>query len=205
MSPRRAALGRDEVLRGAGRVIARRGADATRFADVAAETGSAISTLQYAFGNREDLIIAAIRHTNAADVSRVERALEGLTDPVERFCRFVLTTLRAEAPEPEAREAWLVWIEYWRTAARDRELAREWHSVYEQWKRLLRPIVADGVAAGSFRVEDQEAAITQVLALFDGLCIPMVLADASMPPRRIAELALSASASILACPELSTT
>src|SRR5262249_26601181 len=69
---RRAARGREEVLAGASRVIARRGADATRYADVAAETGTAISTLQYSFGSRADLVIAALRETHRADVALVE-------------------------------------------------------------------------------------------------------------------------------------
>ena len=96
MAPaRRAARGREEVLLGASRVIARRGADATRFADVAAETGSAISTLQYSFGNREDMILAALHHTNPPeDLRRVEDAITGIEDPVERLRRFVQTTLR---------------------------------------------------------------------------------------------------------------
>jgi AcrR family transcriptional regulator len=200
-SARRAARGREDVLAGASRVIARRGADATRFADVAAETGVAISTLQYSFGNRDDLILAALRHTNSADMARVERALAGTEDPVERMRRFVLTTMRADAAPADARESWLVWVEYWRTAARDADLATEWREVYEQWKALVRPILADGTAAGRFAARAGiDATAAQILALFDGLCVPMVLGDRSMSPAAAAALALSAVAALLACP-----
>ena len=190
------------MLVGAGRVIARRGADGTRFADVAAETGSAISTLQYSFGNREDMIIAALRHTNAAGVQRVETALAALDDPVERMREFFRVILRADSSAEEAREWMLVWVEYWRAGARDAELAREWCAVYEQWKELLRRILRDGVAGGDFTVEDIEAASAQLLALIDGLFVPMVLGDASTPPPVAAALALSAVAAILDCPAL---
>ena len=202
-NPRRASRARDDVLAGASRVIARRGADATRFADVAAETGAAISTLQYSFGNRDDLIIAALRRTNAVDMMRVEQALAGIEDPVERMRRFVLTTVRADAEPAEARESWLVWVEYWRTAARDPDLAHEWRAVYQQWKALVRPILTDGIAAARFTAAaGVEVAAAQTLALFDGLCVPMVLGDPSMSPQAVGELALAATATILTCPAL---
>ncbi len=48
---RRAGRRKVAVLEAAGRVISDRGADATRFADVAAESGVPVSTLQYYFGS----------------------------------------------------------------------------------------------------------------------------------------------------------
>src|ERR1700675_1389884 len=82
---RRAGRGKLDVLHGARRVIARRGADATRFRDVAAETGSAVSTLQYSFGSREDLIIAALEDAAEADLDRVRMAAEAASGPVEQL------------------------------------------------------------------------------------------------------------------------
>ncbi len=202
MAPRRAARGREEVLLGAGRVIARRGADATRFADVAAETGSAISTLQYSFGNREDMILAALHHTNAEDLRRVENAIAGIEDPIERLLRFVETTLRSDADTAEARESWLTWVEYWRAAARDEDVARQWHTVYEEWKQLLRPILTDGIEAGAFQIADVDAAAAQVLALFDGLSVPMVLGNPAMPLKVLTRLALSGVAALVGCAAL---
>ncbi len=57
---RRAGRRKIAVLEAACRVIADRGADATRFADVAAESGVPVSTLQYYFGSREDLLVAGV-------------------------------------------------------------------------------------------------------------------------------------------------
>jgi len=51
-------------------VIASRGAEATRFADVAAESGVPVSTLQYYFGSREDLLVAAFRHASGTEIAR---------------------------------------------------------------------------------------------------------------------------------------
>jgi AcrR family transcriptional regulator len=200
---RRAARGRENVLAGVRRVLARRGADATRFSDVIAETGTALSSLQYRFGNREDLIIAAMRNTNASEVARVKAAMQGAGDPPALLRLFVRETIRVGVPVPEAREGWLVWVEYWRAAARDPDLAVEWQAAYKQWRDLLRPILEAGLERGDFRPPaDIEAVITLTLALFDGLSIPMVLEQADVEPDRAAELTLATLASLLGAPAL---
>lgn len=200
---RRAARGREEVLAGASRVIARRGADATRYADVAAETGAAISTLQYSFGSRADLVIAALRETHRADVALVETALAGLEDPVQRLRTFVLNTVEFDADPETVREGWLVWVEFWRAGARDPELAAEWRAAYEDWVSVVEEIVTDGIAAGVFPSEQPPRAVAvQTLALLDGLGIPMVLRDPAMAPERMLATALAALATLLRCPAL---
>jgi AcrR family transcriptional regulator len=200
---RRAARGREQILSGAARVIAERGADATRFTDVAAETGTAVSTLQYSFGNRDDLIIAALRHTNETIKAEVAQVTAGVEDPIERMRRFIHTTMIGDEGPQAAREAWLLWIEYWRSGAHDPELAQEWYDVYDQWKAIAQPIVEAGRNAGVFAPHPAiDDAVTLVLSIFDGLIVPMVLGHASMPPSRARNLAMEAVARILGCPAL---
>src|SRR5579872_4757013 len=85
---RRAARGKEELLRTAATVVAQRGLEHTRFADVSSATGVAISTLQYYFGSREDLLIAVIEyamqeelhqlHTIVAEKAPADQRLESL-------------------------------------------------------------------------------------------------------------------------------
>ena len=79
---RRAGRRKIAVLEAACRVIADRGADATRFADVAAESGVPVSTLQYYFGSREDLLVAAFRHASSAEIAALEAEVAGHRRPV---------------------------------------------------------------------------------------------------------------------------
>jgi AcrR family transcriptional regulator len=204
--PRRRArrAGRDKlhVLRAARRVIAERGADATRFRDVADETGSAISTLQYSFGSREDLIIAAFEAAAAADFERVRRAAEAADGPVDRLRALVSQSVVAESDE-DAREAWLVWVEYWRAAARDHELRAGSADVYARWRALVGSVLADGRAAGAFRRDlDIDQAATQVMALLDGVGVPLVLRHPGITSAGAASAVLDALASILDCDAL---
>jgi AcrR family transcriptional regulator len=199
---RRAARGKPQVLHGARRVIARRGADATRFRDVAAETGAAISTLQYSFGSREDLIIAAFEDAAAADIDRVRQAADAAPGPVERLRALVRASVVAESDE-EARDAWLVWVEYWRAAARDAELRSGSAAVYAEWRALVGRVLEEGRAVGAFRADlDIETAATQVLALLDGVGVPVVLGHPGTTSARAAATVLDALAGILGCAEL---
>jgi AcrR family transcriptional regulator len=95
---RRAGRRKIAVLEAAGRVIAERGADATRFADVAAESGVPVSTLQYYFGSREDLLVAAFRHASGTEIAALEADLPGLDDPWQQLAHVVTTALRGYQP-----------------------------------------------------------------------------------------------------------
>jgi AcrR family transcriptional regulator len=199
---RRAGRDKPHVLRAARRVIAQRGADATRFRDVAAETGSAISTLQYSFGSREDLIIAVFEDAAAADFERVRRAAQAADEPVDRLRALVRQSVVAES-DADAREAWLVWVEYWRAAARDDELRAGSADVYAKWRALVGGVLEDGRAAGVFRSDlDIDQAATQVMALLDGVGVPLVLGHPGITSARAAAAVLDALAGILACDAL---
>jgi AcrR family transcriptional regulator len=200
---RRAGRGKSQVLHGAQRVIATRGADATRFLDVAAETGTAVSTLQYSFGSREDLIIAALENAAWADLERVRKACTAASGPVEKLRTLVSESVVTDSVG-QAREAWLVWVEYWRAAARDEELRSGSAAVYAQWRALVGGILAEGRAAGAFSAGvDVDRAATQLLALLDGVGVPLVLDHPGMTSEHAAGAVLGALAAILGCPELS--
>ena len=101
--PRRAGRRKVQVLEAAGRVIAERGADATRFSDVAAQSAVPISTLQYYFGSREDLLVAAFRHASGTEIAGLQAELAALDDPWDQLARIVTRALdgyRAETADP---------------------------------------------------------------------------------------------------------
>jgi AcrR family transcriptional regulator len=196
---RRAGRAKRDVLHGARRESALRGADATRFRDVADETGSAVSTLQYSFGSREDLIIAALEDAAEADLERARQAATAVSGAVAQLRALVRESVIAGSDET-SREQWLVWVEYWRAAARDSELRSGSAAVYARWRTLVGGILADGREAGDFRVDlDTDQAAIQVLALLDGVGGPVVLEHPGMTSTRAAAVVLDALAAILGC------
>src|SRR2546430_3757968 len=116
---RRAGRRKIAVLEAACRVIAERGADATRFADVAAESGVPVSTLQYYFGSREDLLVAAFRHASSEEIAALEAELAAMGDPWQRLTRIVARAVAGYQAD-EARSGRL-WIESWHFGIRDPE------------------------------------------------------------------------------------
>jgi AcrR family transcriptional regulator len=199
---RRAGRGKVDVLQGAGSVIARRGAEGTRFVDVANETGSAISTLQYSFGSRDDLIMAALDEAARTDLARVRAACEAAADPVAQLRALAAAAVGVDG-EDGARDAWLVWVEYWRAAARDSELREGSAAIYAGWRSLVTAILEHGREQGVFTESfDIDHATTQVLALIDGVGVPLVLKHPETTTATATDAVLSALAAILGCPAL---
>jgi AcrR family transcriptional regulator len=193
---RRAGRRKDEVLAAACRVIAERGADATRFADVAQSSGVPISTLQYYFGSREDLLVAAFQHASRAELAELREALPALDDPWRRLALLVRTALAGYAPDSSGSGR--LWIEAWRFGMRDPDMRTDVHRDYAAWRALLAEVITAGADAGRFAPSRSPAETAVVaLALLDGLGVPLAVADPAVPPENAAEIALAALAELL--------
>jgi AcrR family transcriptional regulator len=221
---RRAGRRKIAVLEAAGRVIAERGADATRFADVAAESGVPVSTLQYYFGSREDLLVAAFRHASGTEIAALEADLAGLDDPWQQLGRIVTTALRGYQPGAagagaagagatratgtgpagsgatgaDAAGSGRLWIESWHFGIRDAEMRADALRDYGAWRRLVADVVRRGTEAGRFapRLSPEQIAVLTI-ALVDGVGIPLALDDPEITPDGAVADVLSALAGLL--------
>ena len=216
---RRAGRRKVAVLEAAGRVIAARGADATRFADVAAESGVPVSTLQYYFGSREDLLVAAFRHASGTEIAALEADLAGLDDPWQQLGRIVTTALRGYQPGAAgagaagagatratgtgpagsgATGSGRLWIESWHFGIRDAEMRADALRDYGAWRGLVADVVRRGTEAGTFapRLSPEQIAVLTI-ALVDGVGIPLALDDPAITPDGAVADVLSALAGLL--------
>ncbi|MER6529591.1 TetR family transcriptional regulator C-terminal domain-containing protein [Streptomyces sp. NPDC001508] len=202
-TPRRASRGKEEILAKAGDVVAERGFERTRFSDVATRTGASISTLQYLFGSREDLVVQALRCRTAQYLNEARRRSAEAEDPLERL-RIVAHHLVAQETNADAAQAeWMLWVEYWRTALRDGELAQETADAYEQWLELVRDAIRFAVEAGAVR---EPADIDQVAqgacAIADGLGVQIALGRPGADWPRAAAITRAWLAAALDCAAL---
>ena len=162
------------MLAAACAVVAARGADATRFTDVTAATGVGVSTLQYYFGSREDMLLAVFRYAARSDFDAVGARLAGLGDPWERL--LVIASHLTGAVGSDT--GWRLWVESWRRALRDPELRAEVLGDYTRWHVLLAEIITAGVRGGRFATDAAPMDVArQALALIDGLALPVALGD----------------------------
>jgi AcrR family transcriptional regulator len=193
---RRAGRSRTDVLAAAVTVIAARGVESTRFADVSAASGVPVSTLQYYFGNREDMIVAAFRHAVADEAARLRAAVadEPGADPWQDLVALMRIGV---VDGGEAPSTWRLWVELWRTALRDEELRRDALEVSRQWRELLVTVIERGQETERFRRRtDPLLVANQAISLMDGAGIPVALDDPAFQGSALA-LVLDALAVLL--------
>ena len=178
---RRAGRRKIDVLEAACRVIAERGADATRFTDVAAESGVPVSTLQYYFGSREDLLVAAFRHASSAEMAALEAEVQAVADPWQQLERIVVASLSGY--QPETPGGGRLWIESWHFGIRDAEMRADALRDNTAWRSLVADVVRGGVATGMFGDRyDADTVAVLTIAATDGMGIPLSLADPDITP-----------------------
>jgi AcrR family transcriptional regulator len=173
--PRRAAKPRrEEVLDAVVGVISERGIESTRFTDISRAVGVAVSTLQYWFGSREDMLVEAFLHMNRRDVDRIQEISKLDADPwrrLEHLIRFDLGL--GEEPRTVDRRSWL---EFWSSAVRDEELREESKRVYAWWRQPFLTAITEGTERGIFEpATSPDAIATGIVIALDGATVPMLL------------------------------
>lgn len=178
---RRAGRQRTEVLQAAGEVIAARGVEGTRFSDVSAASGVPVSTLQYYFGNRDDMIIATLRHVGAEEMALLQRRLDEAGDA--SAWEQLVSLIRISVAQGPTRPAhtWRLWVELWRSALRDEELRTDALDVAHRWREMLVAVIQQGQRDGEFRGDVSPTTVAnQTMCLIDGVGIPAALGDPAL-------------------------
>ena len=197
---RKAGREKPEILETAVRVIIERGVERTRFADVSDATGVPIASLQYYFGSREDLLIAAFRHGSDACVAEVRTGLEALSDPRDRIVYVIDAHLDTYDPE-SSDQALLLSEEFYRLARRDRALRLDLLDEYNAWRGMLSEAIEAGVASGQFSAEtDPQRDAIRLYAYMEGIAGPMAMGDPALSRKVARQLVLEYMDTILRPP-----
>jgi AcrR family transcriptional regulator len=195
-SGRRAGRRKTAVLDAACQVIARRGAEATRFTDVAEASGVPVSTLQYYFGSREDLLVAAFRHASANELSALAAEVGAADSPWDRI--HVIVTRALAGYLPGDADAGLLWIESWHFAIRDAEMRVDALRDYAGWRELVAGAVRLGTASGEFSpATSPEQVAVLAIAMVDGAGLPLALGDPDLTVASATADVLTAIAALL--------
>lgn len=184
---RKAGRQKPEILEAVVRVITERGIERTRFVDVSEATGVPIASLQYYFGSREDLLIAAFRHGSSANLAQIRAGLDPISDPKERILFVVEAQL--EMYDPASDRSVLLSEEFYRVALRDPELQLDLLDEYNGWRRMIADAVRDGITVGQFAPEtDPDRAATCLYAFMEGISQPMAMGDPALPKETVRQL-----------------
>jgi AcrR family transcriptional regulator len=165
---------RADILNAASEMLIFRGYEATRYSDVAEASGVPVASLQHHFPTLEELRREALRNKVRAELTALADKVSLIADPWERVRHIIVTSISLDPAR--RRGGWVLWLEYWRAAAHDPELAMDSREVNEMWLELITRCIADGVDAGQFHPEStpREAAV-ELHALLDGLGIRLAV------------------------------
>ena len=170
------------------RVIARKGIDATRIADIAREAGTSTGTVHYHFETKEDVLVAALEWANERPYGELEDSLEHAADARARL----RALLDAAVPVPgEPHDDFLLWIETAVAASRlpAGRLGPPSETVGRRWRSYFVSVVGEGVESGAFRpVAPVEEVVERLIALADGLAFKSTVGQPWMPAERAREL-----------------
>lgn len=146
-------------------LMAERGFDSITLADIAQAAGIGRTAVYNHFPDKESLLLAFITHETDQYVATLERALEGVTDPVAQLRTYVrqqaqLTRVFHVAPGAEMRSV---------LSRGTREQLREHAVVVEA---ILRRILEAGMASGAFPEQPLEMTVPLVNACLSSRVVP---------------------------------
>ncbi|WP_229687051.1 TetR/AcrR family transcriptional regulator [Micromonospora parathelypteridis] len=188
MTRRRRAGGekRTAVLDAVAAVLAARGYENTRFADVSAAAGVAISTLQTYFGSREDMVIEAMQVFTDREVDALQAVSAAEADPWRRLVALVDRSLHNSESTRQ------VLVEFWRSAMRDDELRAYSAEVETRYRAPFLAAVREGAEQGAFTLaHDAEPVTDFLLAALAGLIVSRVQHPATPSPANFRDVLLT--------------
>jgi AcrR family transcriptional regulator len=177
---------RQQTLEAAVAVIAEKGLGATRISDVAARAEVSAALILYYFGSKEGLLGEALTLADDRFYLRVFHDLSALESARERLVRLI--SLACPPPGPSAQEGddWVLWVELWPRALRDRDAGRKREAMDRRWRATIADVVKGGQASGEFSPElDPDAFALRFAALIDGLALQVLMRDSEVTPDRM--------------------
>ena len=178
-----------QLLAAAAEVIAERGFEATRIADVAERAGTSPPAVLYWFDSRDALLAEALTFA--------ERAFHDDLAARSSRSRTRATGLRADRPLGRRRR--LGALDRAVDARASRPQVRESRQrLDDHWRAQIATIIADGQASGDFAGPDPERAALELAALIDGLAVQVALGDRLVSPELMRSTCVEVAERVLA-------
>lgn len=147
------------------RLFAERGFNGTSLRDIAEEAKVTKAALYYHFPNKEALFAKIVLESLEALLNRVRDACAAVDGPEEKVRVFMLTT--ADNYQ-QNREAWIASSNAFRTHEDSESKARAL-DLRDQYEKLLRGFIRDGIQSGRFRAVDPAMAGRVLLASINSM------------------------------------
>lgn len=158
-------------------MLIQRGYEGLRYRDVAQQAGVPVASLQHYFPNLADLRREALLHQVHTEVAALSADLDGIGDPWEKLRHIVASAV--DLNPVQRRGEWMLWLEYWRAAAHDPEIAADSRVSEQALRGMVASAIEEGAASGAFQpVAEANTIALTVLAMIDGFGIQLAIDDA---------------------------
>jgi AcrR family transcriptional regulator len=170
---------RRHLIVGAARsVIAERGLFATSMRDIATASDVSLGTITYHFTGIAEILAEVLNDEMDSFYGPVIAAAKAAPDGRAALREIVDGFIASSA---RAREHWVLWLDFWALSAHDPEYASLQSEIYQRWHADVRAFFERGGADGSLRPASEEA-ITEFMAIFDGMASRAYLPGAELRP-----------------------
>ena len=142
---------RERLLRAAAKVFARRGFHGASVEEIAREAGYTIGALYSNFGSKEDLYLALLDEHVAERIAEYRAVFQSARDDAERARGGAddwMVYLRRN------REFFLLAIEFWTYAVRERRLRPRIAKAYQAFRQTFAVLIEEGAAAAGIELPE---------------------------------------------------
>lgn len=160
------------IMDAAAALFAEQGYAATSVSDICRAADVSKGAFYHHFPSKQALFLALLGRWLTPINTHMLAAAPPDADAASQF--LALTSLAAQM-FGEAKGQLPMFLEFWNQAARDPAVWQATIAPYAQYRARFAGMIADGVAAGSFRVVDAETGARVVVALAVGLLLQAVL------------------------------
>jgi AcrR family transcriptional regulator len=176
---------RQEVLEATSRVIGHRGIGGATFREIASELHTSTGTLNHYFRDKDDLLLAALRHCAQCAEERMREVVGR-----HRGTAAIRALLLEELPlDEQRRQEWAVWLAFWACGVVEPEYREEHRRRYVDWHAVLVAVLRAARDAGELPPDlDDGAEATRLMALVDGLGLRALLEPDTFPRERVEAL-----------------
>jgi AcrR family transcriptional regulator len=156
---------RSTIAAAAARVIADDGLDRATLQSIACRAGVTTGSVTHYFADKDEVILAALLHADAAMHARLDAALALDSSPVDAL-------LEALPNDEASRRDWLVWRAFTDAAIRSERLRSQLRHSTAQWLDAATNAIADRIGCTPDEARpDAELVVAVVNAIGDAACV----------------------------------
>ncbi|WP_433443845.1 TetR family transcriptional regulator [Nonomuraea sp. CA-141351] len=159
----------DRIRVAACRIMAKRGIEATRIADIAREAGVSNASIHYYFRSKDEALLAAFRWAGDQLHATLHLLRDEKVSTVDRLRRLMDLSIPSDQG---TYEEYLLWLEVWGRVRRHPAFLDECVRMSRRWSDAVLEVFGAGVADGTFapvaplpEVCERYVAISESLAL----------------------------------------